>query len=288
MRLSQIFMMKITHNAFCGRGFNFPLGQKTYIMGILNVTPDSFSDGGCYYSVEAAVRRARQIEAEGADLIDIGAVSTRPDCEQVSEAEEQRRLMPVISILTGELNIPISVDTFNPSTAEAVLKEGVAIINDVSGRPSKEMAELIKKYNAGWIIMHTEAQAQAIINYPNGVVRAVADFFDATIEKCRGWGISDNQLCLDPGFGFAKDVEQNYELLRAGAELKREGIAYLTALSRKRFTGYAAGIAKERDRDNATIAADTLAIYLGSDMLRVHNVSAAVEAARFTDAAVRP
>ena len=246
---------------------------KGIIMGILNVTPDSFSDGGEFFNADAAVNHAKQMLCDGADIIDVGAMSTRPGSEPVSCAEEIRRLAPVLKELCSIENIIISVDTINPETAEYALTAGAHIINDVSGYFNPDMASVLKKYNAGWIMTHTDAVASgSVVDYPDGVTVSVKGFFESFISDCEKSGIGKEYICIDPGFGFAKTTDDNIELLKNLEKLVRPDVAFLTALSRKRFIGEITETAEAGERLAGTLTADIIALMKGTDMLRVHDV----------------
>lgn len=237
-------------------------GKKILIMGIVNVTPDSFSDGGDHFSVEDAVECALALEKDGADMIDIGAQSTRPGHIPVSDEEEWQRLEPVLTVLKGKLSIPVSVDTYYPLVAEKALKSGVDIINDVSGVISKEMAEIVKKEGAGWIIMH---------NGP-GTPEDIKAFFEKSVDECEKLGIDKEQLCLDMGIGFGKDYDENMTLLTNVCEYKMDGYPLLLGTSRKRVIGQGSNQENPKERIYGNIAADTAAVFGGVDIIRVHDV----------------
>lgn len=265
----------------------FPLGKKTYVMGILNYTPDSFSDGGLYNTPEKALAHALEMQSQGADIIDIGANSTRPDALIISAEEEKERLMPVINGLCGSLSAAVSVDTFYPQCAQAVLEAGADIINDVSGVFNPEIAQLCKHYGAGYVVMHNPCGSADISQYPDGVVNEVRRFFIDTLTLAAKSGLPKNQLCLDIGLGFGKSYEDNLELLREMQWLKFKGVALLAAGSRKRFIGTASGVENSSQRDAGTVAAHTAAIAGGADIIRVHDVFSAVQGARVADAIYR-
>lgn len=253
-----------------------PLGKGVYIMGILNVTPDSFSDGGKYFDPSDAVKHALEMINDGADILDIGAVSTRPDGETADAEEEWRRLKDVLPVIRANTDKPISVDTFRPEVAEKCLEAGADIINDVSGVYREEMAEVIKKYDAGWILMHggifvTATAAER--EFPAGIVNDVQWFYDEMAVNAAQSGIDVSHICVDPGFGFGKNVEQNTELLRNFDLLETNGMAHLCALSRKRFVG-ALSEDSSKERTFGTLAADVIALTKGADMIRVHEVAA--------------
>lgn len=272
---------------FRGNGFSFPLNTRTYIMGILNVTPDSFFDGGKWNSPQIALQHAIQMEKDGTDLLDIGAQSTRPGHTPLSDREELEVLKQFLPLIAKQVHIPISVDTFYPLVAEYALQNGAQIINDVSGIFSEEIASLVHQYNAGWIVMHSgNSNSDTISNYENGVTQDVLAFFDKMQEKCRSRGISDEQLCYDMGIGFGKSHADNLELIRNVRLLKRNNRALLTALSCKRVVANETD-AEGDDRMYGTLAADTLAIAGGTDFIRVHHIKESVLAAKMADAVVR-
>lgn len=255
------------------RNGEFSLNGKGLIMGILNVTPDSFSDGGEFFNAGDAISHAKKMLGDGADIIDIGAMSTRPGSEPVSYREEIRRLEPVLKELCGIDKAVVSVDTVNPETAEFALAIGVDIINDVSGCFNERMASVVKKYHAGWIMTHTEnVPSGSVVDYPDGVVNAVNEFFDGFLCDCEKNGISKEYVCLDPGFGFAKTSDNNIELLKNLEKMIRPDVAFLVALSRKRFIGEITDAPETGERLAGTLTADIIALMKGADLLRVHDV----------------
>ena len=245
--------------------------DKIYIMGILNVTPDSFSDGGQFLAVEDAVRQALKMQDDGADFIDIGAVSTRPGASFVSELEEINRLLPVLQALQGKLKIPISVDTFRPTVAAIALENGADIINHV-GDFSEDMARVVCKYRAGWIAVHTVGESANEVCYSDGVVAAVQSFIDDYYNKATAEGVLQQQLMFDPGFGFSKNTEQNKELLDNLEKLNTHGCFLMTALSRKRFVGELTNVKEPGERLEGTLQFDRIATEKGSCIVRVHDV----------------
>ena len=274
---------------FKGNGFSFEINKRTYIMGILNVTPDSFFDGGQWNSPEKAVEHALKMQEDGADIIDIGAQSTRPGSVLLSEEEELEIIKKYIPAVTSAVNVPVSVDTFYPRVAKYCLENGAKIINDVSSKMDREMALVVKKHNAGWIVMHTgnaSASQEADYSKCGGVVNDVLAFFDKAEKIAAEYAISRENICFDMGFGFGKSHFDNLELLRNIDKLKSPERALLTALSCKRLVKNETG-ADGYDRVFGTLAADTLAIAGGTDFLRVHHVKEACLAAKMTDAVVR-
>lgn len=274
---------------FKGNGFSFEINKRTYIMGILNVTPDSFFDGGQWNSPEKAVEHALKMQEDGADIIDIGAQSTRPGSTLLSEDEELEIIKKYIPAVTSAVNVPVSVDTFYPKVAEYCLENGAKIINDVSSKMDREMALVVKKHNAGWIVMHTgnaSASQEADYSKCGGVVNDVLAFFDKAEKIAAEYSISRENICFDMGFGFGKSHFDNLELLKNTDKLKSPERALLTALSCKRLVKNETG-ADGYDRVFGTLAADTLAIAGGTDFIRVHHVKEACFAAKMTDAVVR-
>ena len=256
-------------------------------MGILNVTPDSFYDGGKWNSPGAALSHALQMQNDGADIIDIGAQSTRPGHKELSENEELSIIKEYIDAIIPKLSVPTSVDTFYPAVAEYCLMHGVAVVNDVSGRFNPDIASLVKNYNAGWIVMHTGGgDADRMTDYEENVVGNVNAFFDYMLKKSENFGIKREQICLDMGIGFGKDYEDNLTLIKNIKLLKRQDVMLLTALSNKRVIK----AASHSDAENClfgTIAADTAAVFGGTDMIRVHEVKESKIAADMADAVFR-
>lgn len=272
---------------FSGQSFSFPLGEKTYIMGIVNITPDSFSDGGRYFAGEDALRHACELERQGADLVDVGAMSTRPNSERISVQEEIERLS-CLGEICRHLSVPVSVDTFNPETAQFALRQGAAIINDVSGCFQPDMAAVVREAGCGYVVMHWRSErAEKEVEYPGGVIRDVRAYFDDMMETLTNAGLTPEQICLDPGFGFAKNTRQNLELLRALSQLQTQGVCLLSALSRKRFVGEVSGVAEADRRDVGTAAGCVISVQQGADMVRVHNVPVCKEALLMADAVYR-
>lgn len=274
--------------SFKGNGFCFPLGRRTYIMGILNITPDSFYDGGEYNTPERAVEHAIRLEREGADIIDVGANSTRPGAELLSAEKEAEIIKAFLPSIVNAVSVPVSVDTFYPEVAELSLNIGARIINDVSGRVSPEMTEIIGKYNAGLVVMHNplfSSSEAGDYSTEGGAVNAVKAFFEKAEAELISAGISREQLLFDTGIGFSKSAEDNLEIIRKLSQLSH-GRALLTALSNKRMTVVDENMTKE-ERLYSTVAADTLAIVGGTDFIRVHNVRQAKLAAEMADRIVR-
>lgn len=272
---------------FRARKYELPLGKKTYVMGILNYTPDSFSDGGLYNTPEKALERALAMQTQGADVIDVGVNSTRPGAEILSVSQELERLNEVLPFLSGKLSVAMSVDTFYPECAAVALENGADIINDVSGKFNKEIAKLAKEYSAGYVVVHNPCSASETAEYKNGVISDIRSFFLESLTFAAEMNLPKSQLCLDPGLGFGKSYEDNIEILHSMEWLKFKDVALLAAGSRKRFIGTASGEKESAERDFGSVAAHTAAIAGGADIIRAHNVFSAVQGARVADAVYR-
>ena len=251
------------------RGKEILLGERTLVMGILNVTPDSFSDGGKYNNIDAALAQAKKLIAEGADIIDVGGESTRPGHTQISSEEEIKRVVPVIEKLSRELDIIISIDTYKYDVAEEAIKAGAHIINDIWGLQydNGEMAELVKKYDVPIIVMHNQNDEI----YKKDIMLTLREFFEKTYKISDKYEIDRNKIILDPGLGFGKNVEQNIEVLSRLNELKDMGPILLGA-SKKRFIGKLLNDLPFDERVEGTVATTVIGIEKGVDIVRVHNV----------------
>ncbi len=250
--------------------------QRPLVMGILNVTPDSFFEAGKSFFAESAFNRALQIESDGADIIDIGGCSTSPGKTFASYEEELSRLKTVLPLIPNTVKIPVSIDTFRPQIAKFALENGVAIVNDESGVFSEEMASLVKEYNANWIFMHTGNKTSSeVAVYENGVVENVLGFFKSMKEQALNFGIDENKLCFDYGIGFGKTREDDLTLLK-NTDVFSEFKPLLVGVSNKRVVGQATG--REVDeRLFGTISAESVSVFLGADVIRTHNVKACVD-----------
>ena len=251
------------------RGKEILLGERTLVMGILNVTPDSFSDGGKYNNIDAALAQAKKLIAEGADIIDVGGESTRPGHTQISSEEEIKRVVPVIEKLSRELDIVISIDTYKYDVAEEAIKAGAHIINDIWGLQydNGEMAELVKKYDVPIIVMHNQTDEI----YKKDIMLTLREFFEKTYKISDKYEIDRNKIILDPGLGFGKNVEQNIEVLSRLNELKDMGSILLGA-SKKRFIGKLLNDLPFDERVEGTVATTVIGVEKGVDIVRVHNV----------------
>lgn len=248
--------------------------RQTKIMGILNVTPNSFYDGGLYLDPKKAIEKGVELAKQGADIIDIGGESTKPYTEQVNEKEELNRVIPVIRELKKLVNIPLSVDTKKLRVAEQAIKEGVSFINDISGFNDPKIMELAAKTGVKICIMHmqkTPETMQIDPQYPEGVIPHLLKFFIERIQAVSEAGVLKKNIFLDPGIGFGKTVENNFEILHNIERLKAMGFPILLGLSRKSFMSKTIG-KKASELLPATLAMNTLAIWKGVDMIRVHDV----------------
>jgi dihydropteroate synthase len=273
------------------------LGRRTLIMGVVNVTPDSFSDGGLYLDAEMAVVRAEQLLDDGASIVDVGGESTRPGAsEPVSEEEERRRVLPVVRDLKRRRpDAVISVDTYKASVARAAVEAGVEVVNDVSGfrwDPASKMAKTLAELKVGAVLMHTRGRPEEWRSLP-----PIGDPVLMVKRDLRQWaeaatlaGIKRDRLVLDPGFGFGKRFEENYPLLAHFAELQQMGFPLLAGVSRKSFIGRTLARdgkdAEVAERLSGTLAAETGLILKGAHIIRTHDVRFAVDAARVADAIV--
>jgi dihydropteroate synthase len=262
------------------------LGERTLVMGVLNVTPDSFSDGGVYFDADAAVARALELQRAGADILDIGGESTRPGSAGISAEEELRRVLPVLKELRGQLQIPISIDTSKGEVAEAAAEAGAEIINDVTAlRADPRIAEVARRRKLPLILMHMRGNPRTMQQKPfaRDVMRDVTTGLRKAAATARREGVAKSQIILDPGFGFGKSYEQNFELLARLPELARLGYPLLAGTSRKSFLGRALGGAPESGRIWATAATVAASILGGAHIVRVHDVAEMAQVARVAD-----
>ena len=263
------------------------LGERTLIMGVLNVTPDSFSDGGKFFNADAAVEHALAMEQAGADLLDLGGESTRPGSEGISPEEEFARVGPVLEKLCGKLKIPVSIDTQKAIVAERAIAAGAEIINDISGLSTDPaLGNVARGHRVPVILMHMRGKPRTMQKGPfaRDVMRDVMAGLRAAVARARKAGIAKSQIVLDPGIGFGKNYAQNCELLARLAELARLGYPLLVGASRKSFIGYLLGGAPEQERGWGTAAAVTASILGGAHIVRVHDVAEMVQVARVADA----
>jgi dihydropteroate synthase len=247
------------------------LGERTLIMGVLNVTPDSFSDGGKYMDPDRAFARAVEIEEQGADIIDIGAESTRPGSERISAAEENRRLIPVLKRLRGKLSVPLSVDTYKAEVAELAIAHGAEIINDPSGLTfDPQLAKTVIQHDAGLVLNHMRGRPETWAKLPplRDLIGTIVRELEATVSRARHAGVDRSHIVIDPGIGFGKRKEQNSEILAQLGQLARLEMPLLVGPSRKSF------LAQQNEEQTrfATAAAVTACILAGAHVVRVHDV----------------
>lgn len=259
------------------------LGKRTYIMGILNVTPDSFSDGGRFTHVDHAVEHGFELIGQGADIIDVGGESTRPGSREVGEEEELGRVLPVVEKLAALTSVPVSVDTYKAKVAERCLKAGAALINDVWGlQREPEIARVAAHYGAPVVVMHNQIGTV----YTQDILAAMIAFFENSLEIAEKAGLPRESIVLDPGIGFGKTVEQNIAVMGRLSELKALGYPILLGTSRKSTIGRILDLPPEQ-RVEGTLATTVLGIQQGVDIIRVHDVLQNKRAALVADAIVR-
>ena len=269
------------NNIKCGK--NILKFNKTLVMGILNVTPDSFSDGKLFFSQNKAIEHARQMVNGGADIIDIGGESSRPGSERVSEEEELRRVAPIIKKLSKDINVPISIDTYKPKVAEECIKLGANIINDINGLRNPGMINIAAKYKVPVIIMHMKGNPKTMQKNPiyEDVAKEIKEFLRQQIKKAKKAGVKD--IIIDPGIGFGKTTEHNLKILKNLSEFKELKCPILMGPSRKSFIGNITGLPADQ-RLEGTIAAISIAIMNGANIVRVHDVKECKRAAMVADA----
>lgn len=262
----------------CG-DYELDLRKKTMVMGIVNVTPDSFSDGGRFYDLDRAVEHAKQLVADGADIIDIGGESTRPGAEKVSLEEELRRVIPVVKAVAQEVDVPISVDTYKAEVAKQAIEAGAHIINDVWGAKADEkMAEVAAFYDVPIILMHNRHDLQ----YRDLISDMISDLMESVAIVKRA-GVKDENIILDPGIGFAKTFEHNLEIMRRLDEFAKLGYPLLLGTSRKRFIGRVLDLPVD-ERVEGTGATVCFGIAKGAHIVRVHDVLPIARMAKMMDA----
>lgn len=260
--------------------------DRVAVMGVLNVTPDSFSDGGRFFDQNAAVNRGLEMVEEGASIIDVGGESTRPNADPVPEVEEMRRVIPVIERLAATANVPISIDTRKAAVAQAALDAGAAIVNDTLGESVDDaLVDAALEVGAAFIVMHsrgTPATMRELTDYSD-VVGDVSDWLRGRVEKLGEKGLGPDQIVVDPGFGFAKTREQSLQLLDRLDEIVSLGWPVLAGTSRKSFIGFTLDL-PEHDRVEGTAATVAIAVYKGAHIVRVHDVREMTRVARMTEA----
>ena len=259
------------------------LGERTLVMGVLNVTPDSFSDGGKFFDSSAAIEQALAIEKAGADILDIGAESTRPGSGGISAEEELSRVRPILKALHGRLKIPISIDTRKAGVAEEAIAAGAEIINDVTGlKADPEIAAVARRHRVPLILMHMRGEPRTMQKQPfaRNVLRGVTSGLKRSIAVARRAGVPKSRIVIDPGIGFGKNYAQNYELIARLGELARLGYPILIGTSRKSFLGHTLGGKPAGERIWGTAATVAASILNGAHIVRVHDVAEMVQVAR--------
>ena len=271
------------------RGRYLTFGERTLIMGVLNVTPDSFSDGGLYDDADIAVERAKEMVAQGSDIIDIGGESSRPGSEPVTIDEELRRVLPVIKRLAQESDVLISIDTYKSTVAEHALKAGAHIVNDISGLNfDPEMAKVAADYGVPVVLMHIQGTPKNMQISPqyHSLISEITLYLQNSIEHAETAGVSPEKIIIDPGIGFGKTVEHNLEIIRRLKEFRCLGKPILIGTSRKSFIGKILGLPVE-ERIEGTVATVVSSIINGADIVRVHDVKQVQRAVKMVDATYR-
>ena len=266
------------------------LGERTLLMGVLNVTPDSFSDGGLFFEPEKAMAHALEMQRAGADLIDIGAESARPGSRGISAEEELRRLLPVLRGLKRRLRVPISVDTTKAEVAEAALRAGAQMVNDISGlRVDARLAKVARRYEVPLVLMHMRGTPLTMQQIPpaTNIWREIERDLRWSVRQAQKAGLRRTQLVIDPGMGFGKTVAQNFEILRELRRLEKFKLPVLIGTSRKSFIGKTLANAPADDRLMGTAASVTAAILAGAHIVRVHDVAEMLQVVRITDSLLR-
>ena len=272
----------------CARQFTLKFPRPTLVMGIVNVTPDSFADGGKFLEPDNAVVRALELVRQGADLLDVGGESTRPGAPTVSEAEELARVIPVIEQLARRVTVPISIDTVKPAVARAALAAGASFVNDVgANRQDDSMFRVVAESGAGYICMHMQGTPQTMQTAPqyDDVVREVGEFFEERLARLTHCGVKPEQVVFDPGIGFGKSVRHNLQLLGAMRSFTRFARPLLLGASRKSFIGQIVA-ADVSERLPGSLACACLAVEAGVQIIRTHDVAETVQAVRVTEAVV--
>jgi dihydropteroate synthase len=269
---------------------NFDFGSHAYVMGILNITPDSFFDGGKHFGFTNAIAHAKKLADDGADILDIGGESTRPGAEEISEAQEMERVLPVIeTLIKEEYELPISIDTYKSNVADEACKRGAVLINDISGTTFDPfIIDIAKKHDAALVINHIKGQPRtmhAIEPQYTNVAKEIIEFFEEKIDLCLSKGF--NKIILDPGIGFSKKLNHNLEVIKNLKKIKSLGYPILIALSRKRFIG---DILKNSPNDRlfGTLAANSIAVFNGADIVRAHDAKETADAIKISKAISKP
>jgi len=268
----------------------FTVSRQALVMGVLNVTPDSFSDGGEFFAIENALEQGLKMAAEGADLIDVGGESTRPGADPVGAAEELCRVIPVIERLRAKIDIPISIDTSKAEVASAAIEAGASIVNDVTaGKGDEGMLPLISKTKSAFIAMHMQGTPQTMQQHPQyaDVVSEIADFFRQQYSSAIGYNIDPMAIAFDPGIGFGKTLDHNLELLAHFEQLRAHDRPLVVGVSRKAFLAKLSDSSQMEERLAPAVALTSLLRARGADVFRVHDVKENVSALRVTEAILR-
>ncbi|UCE74847.1 MAG: dihydropteroate synthase [Methanomassiliicoccales archaeon] len=272
----------------CGN-YSLEFGKRTMLMGIINVTPDSFSDGGRFFDSKVAISHAKRLAKEGADIIDIGGESTRPGSEPVTSEEEQMRVIPVIEGIADEVEVPISIDTCKSEVAKAALDAGACMINDISAtRFDPKIVDVAAQNNVPIILMHMKGTPKDMQRDPTygSLIDDIKEFLRERIDFVQSKGVKRASIIVDPGIGFGKTTEHNYEIIRRLGDFKELELPILIGTSRKSFIGNTLGL-DVNERLEGTLATITMCIMNGADIIRVHDVKEVQRAARMTDAIYR-
>jgi dihydropteroate synthase len=270
--------------------YTLPLSQRTLVMGILNMTPDSFSGDGLDLSIDAGVARAQAMQAAGADILDVGGMSTRPGAEEIPEREELGRVVPLIARLAREVDLPLSVDTYRAAVADAALAAGAVIVNDITGLGAEpELAGVVARRGAALILMHIKGSPRTMQNDPQytDLMGEIIAYLRTGRDRAVAAGVPRDHLWIDPGIGFGKTGDHNLEVLRRLGELRSLGLPVLVGTSRKGFLGRILGGRPPHERVAATGATVAVSIAHGAAIVRVHDVGPAVDVARVADAIMR-
>jgi dihydropteroate synthase len=269
------------------RNFSLDFLKKTFVMGILNVTPDSFSDGGLYLDTESAIDRALRMVNDGADIIDIGGESTRPGSDPVPIDEELKRTIPVIETLAQKIQVPISIDTYKAVVAKKALDAGASMVNDISGlRFDPEMKKIVSAYQVPVVIMHIRGKPKDMQKNPvyASLIPEIIEFLKESIAIAADAGIAQDTIIIDPGIGFGKTFEHNLEIIHNLHMFSKLGKPLLVGLSRKAFIGKILGDASPEERLEGTAAAAAISIFNGANIIRVHDVKEMVKVAMVANA----
>lgn len=270
--------------------FTLDFDKKTYIMGILNVTPDSFSDGGVFFDKKKAIERAFRLVEEGADIIDVGGESTRPGSEPVSAQEEIRRTIPVIEAIASKVKVPVSIDTYKSEVARRALDAGASIVNDISGlRFDPDMPKVVAEYGVPVIIMHIKGRPKDMQQNPayEALIPEIMDYLRISMRLAEKFGISREMIIIDPGIGFGKTFEHNLQIIKNLKEFTKLGRPIAIGVSRKAFIGKILGDVPPSERLEGTAAAVAVSIFNGANIVRVHDVKEIAKVAKVTDSIKR-